>query len=75
VGPVFLFHRQDFRQSWYNPSIPAKFISADGTSMWLFLGGDFMDFHASNVTDTERSYYGLWMAPLSLEVESVPIES
>ena len=37
--------------------------------MWLFLGGDFMDFHASNVHETEKSYYGLWMAPLSLDVE------
>jgi len=66
-GPFHLFHRQDFRQSWYNPSIPTKYISADGTSMWLFLGGDFMDFHASNVTETEKSYYGLWFAPLELE--------
>jgi hypothetical protein len=71
-GPFSLFHRQDFEESWYNPSIPAKFISADGTSMWLFLGGDFMDFHANNVTETERSYYGLWMAPMTLEVEDVP---
>jgi hypothetical protein len=68
-GPWSLFHAQDFRQSWYNPAIPAKFISADGRSLWLFIAGDFMDFHANNVTDTERSYYGLWFAPMTLEVE------
>jgi hypothetical protein len=71
-GPFRMFHRQDFRQSWYNPAIPAKFISQDGRSMWLFLGGDFMDFHANNVTATEQSYYGLWMAPLSLALEGDP---
>lgn len=72
-GPFTPFHQQDFGESWYNPAIPAKFIGADGTSMWLFLGGDFMDFHANNVTETERSYYGLWMAPLTLEVEDQPV--
>ena len=71
-GPFSLFHRQDFGESWYNPAIPSKFISPDGTSMWLFLGGDFMDFHANNVTETEQSYYGLWMARLDLESEDAP---
>jgi hypothetical protein len=66
-GPWSLFHCQDFSQSWYNPALPSKFISPDGRSMWLFVAGDFMDFHANNVTETERSYYGLWVAPVTLE--------
>jgi hypothetical protein len=74
-GPFSLFHRQDCPESWYNPSIPSKFISPDGTPMWLFLGGDIMDFHASNVTETERSYYGLWMASFDLDVDDASSQS
>ena len=55
---------RDFSETWYNPAIPSKFIDDNGTSMWLFLAGDFMDFHANNVTETEKSFYGLWVAPL-----------
>lgn len=36
-GPWTLFYRQDFApQSFYNPSIPSKFISEDGKRFWIF---------------------------------------
>ena len=41
-GPWTLFHRQDFKpEGFYNPTIPSKFISADGRQWWFFCAGDF----------------------------------
>ena len=65
-GPWTLFHAQDFEpEGWYNPSIPSKYISADGKSMWTFVAGDWTD------AETTHGLYGLWMMPLQLEVEHV----
>jgi len=62
-GPWTLFHQQDFDpQSWYNPCIPSKFISADGRRFYLFLAGDFLG------AGKPVRYYGLWMIPVTLEV-------
>jgi hypothetical protein len=61
-GPWTLFYSQNFEpEGWYNPSIPAKFISSDGKKIWLFTAGNFIR--------QELNYYGLWMAPMTLEVE------
>lgn len=63
-GPWTLFHSQCFEpQGWYNPCIPAKFISGDGKSMWVFVAGDW------TTCDTTHGLYGLWMMPMRLEVE------
>lgn len=60
-GPWARFHVQDFEpQSFYNPSIPSKFISEDGRKFWLFVAGDF--------TDRKATYYGLNMIPVTLAV-------
>jgi hypothetical protein len=62
-GPWTLFHAQDFEpEGWYNPSIPTKYISSDGCSIWLFVAGDWTT--ASNAT----GFYGLWMVPMALTV-------
>src|SRR5579871_529932 len=66
-GPWSLFHRQDFSpQAWYNPSFPAKFISKDGRHLWMFVAGNFTDYERGAALD---GYYGLFMLPLTLEVE------
>jgi hypothetical protein len=60
-GPWERFHVQDFEpQSFYNPSIPSKFISEDGKQFWIFVAGDF--------TDRTARYYGLNMIPVTLTV-------
>src|SRR5205823_5528204 len=39
-GPCSLFYSQDFEpEAWYNPCIPAKFISSDGKKLWIFTAG------------------------------------
>jgi hypothetical protein len=59
-GPWTLFHTQDFQpESWYNPCIPAKFISADGRKFWIFVAGNFLE---------GKTYYGLNMIPATIEV-------
>jgi len=64
-GPWTPFHTQDFEpESWYNPCIPSKFISDDGRKFWLFVAGDFLG--AARPT---HDYYGLWMIPVTVEVE------
>lgn len=63
-GPWTCFHTQAFEPAgWYNPSIPSKFISDDGRSFWLFVAGDWT---TCRVFD---SYYGLFMIPVSLDIE------
>lgn len=60
-GPWVLFHTQEFEpQSFYNPSIPSKFISEDGRKFWIFAAGDF--------TDRKMKYYGLNMFPVTLTI-------
>lgn len=60
-GPWTLFYAQDFEpEGWYNPCIPAKFISADGKKLWLLTAGNFIR--------KELGLYGLWMIPMSLEM-------
>lgn len=59
-GPWTLFHSQEFDpQGFYNPCIPAKFVSADGRSMWIFTAGDFQT----------QAYYYLHMMRMTLKVE------
>jgi len=66
-GPWRLFHTQDFEpESWYNPSIPGKFVSSDGKRFWLFVAGDFL-----GAARPAKVYYALWMIPVALEVEPV----
>ena len=58
-GPWTLFYRQDFEpESWYNPCIPSKFISADGRHLWLFVAGNFIE---------GKRYYGLNIIPVTAE--------
>ena len=63
-GPWTLFHAQDCAESWYNPSIPSKFVSADGKRLWLFVAGDFTRHR------DPQGYYGLHMLPITLDVEA-----
>lgn len=63
-GPWTLFHSQDFDESWYNPSIPSKFISQDGKRFWLFVAGDFKGHHRP-----DHHYYGLHAIPVTLDVQ------
>jgi len=66
-GPWSLFHTQDFEsESWYNPCIPSKFVGNDGKHFWLFVAGDFL-----GAAKPAQTYYGLWMIPVTLEVQSV----
>ncbi len=57
-GPWSLFLEHDFApEGFYNPSMPSRFISADGTRMWLLTCGDFSThayyaMHAVEVTLT-----------------------
>lgn len=63
-GPWTLFHTQDFEpQSFYNPSIPSKFISEDGRKFWIFVAGDFKS------NKEPETVYGLNMIPVSLDIE------
>jgi hypothetical protein len=60
-GPWSLFYAQDFEpEGWYNPCLPAKFISPDGKKLWIFTAGNFIR--------QELSLYELWMMPMTLEV-------
>ena len=62
-GPWTRFHAQDFEpEGWYNPSIPAKYISGDGRSMWVFVAGDW------TTSADPKAYYGLWMMEMKLKV-------
>jgi hypothetical protein len=62
-GPWTLFHLQDFEpEGWYNPSIPAKYISGDGRTMWLFVAGDW------TTASDPGGLYGLWMIQMTLKV-------
>jgi hypothetical protein len=64
-GPWTLFHVQHFEpEGWYNPVIPSKFVDEDGRRLWLFVAGDFLR------SRTVDDLYGLWMLPVTLEVES-----
>lgn len=60
-GPWTLFFSRDFEpEGWYNPSIPAKFISGDGRKIWIFSAGNFIR--------QELKLYGLWMMPMTLDI-------
>ena len=62
-GPWTLFHTQHFEpEGWYNPSIPPKYISGDGKSMWIFVAGDW------TTAKDPAGLYGLWMMEMKLEV-------
>lgn len=64
-GPWELFAKQDFGlESWYNPSIPAKFISSDGKNFWLIVGGSFT---YPNTEDMYRPFYRLHAIPVFIE--------
>lgn len=68
-GPWELFHVQHFEpEGWYNPCIPAKFISPDGTKLWLFVAGLW------TTCKTLDGYYGLFMIPVTLEVKKNNIQ-
>ena len=59
-GPWHLFHTQDFKpEGYYNPSIPSKFVSADGKSFWIIVAGNF--------NASPRPYYTINMLPVKLE--------
>jgi hypothetical protein len=59
-GPWTLFHRQEFApEGFYNPTIPAKFMSPDGRKMWILTAGDF----------ATQAYYRLHAIPVTLDVE------
>jgi hypothetical protein len=65
-GPWTLFHNQNFEpEGWYNPSIPAKYISSDGKSLWLFVAGDW------TTAEDPAGLYGLWMMEMKLDVIAV----
>lgn len=62
-GPWDLFHSQDFEpEGWYNPSIPAKYISEDGKALWLFVAGDW------TTAADPAGLYGLWMMQMNLKL-------
>jgi hypothetical protein len=62
-GPWTLFHTQHFEpEGWYNPSIPPKYIRADGKRMWIFVAGDW------TTAKDPAGLYGLWMMEMKLEV-------
>jgi hypothetical protein len=62
-GPWSVFHTQHFEpEGWYNPCIPSKYISTDGTTMWIFVAGDWTTANSPN------GLYGLWMMPMKLEL-------
>lgn len=60
-GPWTVFHTQEFSpEGFYNPSIPSRFVSADGTSMWMLTCGDFVT----------HAHYALHAVELRLTVKS-----
>jgi hypothetical protein len=62
-GPWTLFQRWDWpTQGFYNPSIPSKFISTSGTSLWVLMTGDFM----TNPEPPGQTKYSLYMVRASL---------
>jgi hypothetical protein len=59
-GPWSLFHHQDYdAEGFYNPGIPAKFISEDGRKLWIFTAGNPPD----------AKYYRLNMIPVELRLD------
>jgi hypothetical protein len=59
-GPWNLFHHQDYdAEGFYNPGIPAKFISEDGRKLWIFTAGNPPD----------AKYYRLNMIPVELRLD------
>jgi hypothetical protein len=59
-GPWTLFHEEEFApQAFYNPSIPAKFVSENGLTFSIFTAGDF----------ATQAHYALHVVPVSLVVE------
>jgi hypothetical protein len=61
-GPWTLFYSQNFEpEGWYNPSIPSKFINSNGKEIWVFTAGNFIR--------PELHLYGLWMIPMTLEID------
>lgn len=59
-GPWTLLHEQEFHpQGFYNPVIPAKFISEDGRRFWFFAAGDFSGEGA-------HPYYTINMMPVTV---------
>lgn len=55
-GPWRLFHRQEYdAEGFYNPGIPAKFISEDGRKFWIFTAGNPPDaqFYRLNTIPVE----------------------
>ncbi|MCL6628316.1 MAG: hypothetical protein K6U00_01785 [Armatimonadetes bacterium] len=64
-GPWELFHRQRFEpEAWYNPCIPAKFISEDGLRFTMFVAGDW------TTCDDPEGYYSLFMIPVTLSIQT-----
>jgi hypothetical protein len=64
-GPWTLFHSQHFEpEGYYNPAIPAKFISADGRKFWLFASG--WPFGAPSGGKSEE--YRLQMFPVTIRL-------
>jgi hypothetical protein len=60
-GPWSLFHRQEYDgEGFYNPGIPAKFISQDGRKLWIFTAGN----------PPEAQFYRLNMIPVELRVRA-----
>ncbi len=59
-GPWTLFFQHDFApEGFYNPSIPSRFISDDGSRLWLLTCGDFVT----------KAHYALYAVELTLTVE------
>lgn len=59
-GPWTLFFQHDFApEGFYNPSIPSRFISDDGSRLWMLTCGDF---------DT-KAHYALYAVELNLTIE------
>ena len=64
-GPWTLFHSREFRpQGWYNPCIPLKYVSADGSRMWVLVSGDW------TTAKSNEAMYGLFMVPLEIDTSS-----
>lgn len=58
-GPWSLFHTQEFTpQGFYNPSISARHVSADGRRLLIATSGDF----------ATQAFYGLHVVPVTLTV-------
>ncbi len=59
-GPWTQFFEHDFApQGFYNPTIPSRFISDDGRTLWLLTCGDF----------ATHAHYALHAAPLTLTID------